>query len=380
MLRLEIAAKARLTRRQTILAAAGAAAALTAVLLLLSALTLLLGQLLVSLAGWPPLVAGGLSALLIGLIAAGGGVFIIRNAATAIGKEGVAPKETIASLRSTAATLADQPLQPPTAAPLSSTSPSNPIDTMNTPKQFRRAMHDTAETIQDQTRRAGRAVRETADTISSKFDPGAFFANVMTWVDDFMHPNNRALASRALAAASVLPRRHPLPAALIGAGAAWMLYRKMHPEQTAQEAVEDFSATTSSACRDFVDQSSSAVKKGYRAATQGAEAAARAGRDVRDAFNEASGRWADSGRAAAATLRQATTDATARAREVYDDAREYVSETSDSMAETAKQLRKDAEAGIKKAKEFAREEPALTIAGGIALAIGAALLVKSSRR
>lgn len=376
MLRLEMAAKARLTKRQTILAAAGAAAALTAVLLLLSALTLLLGQLFVAVAGWPPLVAGGLSALLIGLIAAGGGVFIIRNAGSAISKEGVAPKETIASLRQTAAALADQPLQPP---PSASPSPSNPIDTMNTPQQFRRAMHDTAETIQDQTRRAGRAVRDTAETISNKFDPGAFFSNVMTWVDDILHPNNRALASRALAAASVLPRRHPLPAALIGAGAAWMLWRKMN-QQSALEAVEDFSATSTDACRNFMDRSSTAVKKGYRAAADGADAAAKAGREVREAFTDASHRWADSGRTAAATLRQATHEAAGRAREVYDDAREYVADSAETVAETAKQLRKDAEAGFQKAKEFAREEPVLTIAGGIALAVGAALLVKGSRR
>lgn len=369
MLRLEMAAKAALTKRQTVLAAAGAVAALTAVLLLLTALTLLLSQLLVTFAHWDPLVSGGVSALFIALLFGVGGFLILRNAGSAIKEEGLAPKETIRSLRLSAATLTDQPILPQTPIPT----------TMNTPKQFRNAVNQTAETIQDQTRRAGRAVRDTAETISNKFDPGAFFSNVMTWVDDILNPQNRALASRAMTAAAVLPRRYPLPAAVIGAGAAWMLWKKMQ-QQSAQEAIESFSETGAEACRDFVDQTSSAVKKGYRAATQGAQATVRASRDVRDAWTDASHRWADSGRSAAATLKEATHDAASRAREVYDDAREYVSDTADTVADTAKKIRKDAEAGFKKAQDFAREEPALAIAGGLAVAVGAFLLVKSSRR
>ncbi|MES2706546.1 MAG: phage holin family protein [Verrucomicrobiota bacterium] len=369
MFRLEMAGKARLTRQQAILAIAGVIAALTAMLLLLFSITLMLSQLLVSLAHWDAPVAAGVSALFIAIAAGLTGFILIRNAGSALREEGVTPKETLRSLRVSAATLADQPLQPQIPPPT----------TMNTSKQFRSAVNHTAETIQDQTRRAGRAVRNTADTISSKFDPGAFFSNVMTWVDDILNPQNRALAGRALAAASVLPRRHPLPAAVIGFGAAWMLWRKMQQE-SAQEAVESFSATSAEACRDFIDQSSSAVRKGYRAASEGAQAAVRASHDVRGAFNDASSRWADSGRHAAATLKEATHDAATRAREVYDDARGYVTDTVESAADTAKKIRKDAEAGLKKAQEFAREEPALAIAGGIALAIGAVLLVKSSRR
>ncbi|MDB6135601.1 MAG: hypothetical protein JWM59_3844 [Verrucomicrobiales bacterium] len=369
MLRLEMAGKARMTKKQTIMAVAGAAAALTAVLLVLFSITLLLSQLLVSFAHWPAPAATGVSALVIAVAAGATGLILIRNAVSVIQKEGVAPKETIRSLRLSAATLADQPL----------TTPIPPPNTMNTPRQFRNAVNQTAETIQDQTRRAARAARDAADTIHNRFDPGAFFSNVMTWVDDILNPQNRALATRAWAAASILPRRHPLPAALIGFGAAWALWRKMQDEN-AQQAVESFAATSAKTAQDLVNESNKAVKRGYRAATEGAQAAVRAGQDVRNSFVDAGHRWADSGRHAASTLKEATHEAAERAREVYDEAREYVTDSVETMADTAKRLRKDAEQGMQKAKEFAKEEPMLAIAGGLALAVGAVLLVKSSRR
>lgn len=369
LLRLEMAGKMRLTRRQTLLMAAGAVAALTAVLLLLAGITLLLSWILVSQADWSPLVAASSSAFLIAIISALTGILIIRNGSKTLRAEGLAPQETIRSLRQSAATLTNQPIQPqPT-----------PLSDMNTSKQFRSAVNHTAETIENQTRRAGRAVRDTADNLNDRFDPGAFFSNLMGRVDDLLHPHNRDLAGRALSAAALLPRRHPVPTALIGFGAAWMLWRKMN-EQNARQAVESFTETGADACRSFVDDTSKAVRKGYRAATEGADAAVRAGRDVREAFNDATSRWAESGRATASTLKEATSDAADRARGIYDDAREYVSDGFDRFSETGKQLRKDAGASVKKAQDFAREEPLLTIAGGIALAVGAALLVKSSRR
>lgn len=369
LLRLEMAGKVRLTRRQTILMAAGAVSALTGVLLLLAGITLLLSWILVSQADWTPLAAGTSSAFLLAILSTLTGILIIRNGSNTLRAEGLAPQETIRSLRQSAATLTNQAIEPqPT-----------PIKDMNTSKQFRSAVNHTAETIENQTRRAGRAVRDTAESLNDRFDPGAFFSNVMGWVDDLLHPHNRALAGRALSAAALLPRRHPVPSALIGFGAAWMLWRKMN-QQNARQAVETFSETGAETCRDFVDDTSKAVKRGYRAATDGAEAAVRAGRDVRNAFNDATSRWAESGRATAATLKEATSEAADRARGIYDDAREYVSDGLDRFSETSKQLRKEAGDTVKKAQDFAREEPLLTIAGGIALAVGAALLVKSSRR
>jgi hypothetical protein len=361
LFRQEMSGKVSHTRQQSLWMAAGALTALTAILLVLAGLTLLLSQLFVSQAGWQPLTAGGVSSLTSATIFALTGWLVFRNSSSRLRTEGLTPDLTLHSLKTAAQALSNQPVTP------------NPIPTaMNTRQNIQDALHQTAETVEYQARRAGRAVQETASSFTTNFDPGAFFTAALAWTDTVLTPRNRALAGRALGAAAAFPRRHPVPAAILGLGALYALWRRSKGT-TLRDTVEDFATTNTQAVKDCIHDT-------RRSASNGAHAAAAAGRDIRNSLFETAATVADTSRAAASQFGKATTATVDSVREVYENARHSVAEGADRAAETARQLREDAEAGYKKAREFAKEEPALVIAGGVALALGALLLVKSSRR
>lgn len=361
LLRQEMSGKVTHTRQQTIWMTAGVLTALTAILLVLAGLTLLLSQLLVTTAGWEPMVAGGIASLIVAAVFALAGWLVFRRSGALLKQEGFTPVQTLHSLKTAAQALTNQPLIPiPPPTP------------MNTRQEFQNALHQTADTVEYQARRAGRAVQETAQSLSGKLDPGAFFATALTWVDAVMTPANRALAGRTLKAAAVFPRRHPAVAAVFGLGAVYLLWKNSRGTST-RDSIEHYAAEKTAACRDFANET-------RRTATHGFQAAAAAGRDLRSSLYETASRVAENGRHAAAQFSSAATATAEAARDTYDHTRESVSEGVDTLTDTARQLRKDAEAGYRKAREFARDEPALAIAGGVALAIGALLLVKSSRR
>ncbi len=355
MLRQEMTGKANLTRREVILMSAGALTALTAILLVLAGLTLLLSQLLVSQAGWEPLTAGGTASLIIAAIFALSGWLVFRSSGARLKAEGLRPSQTIQSIRSAAAALTNQPYIP--------TPPPTP---MKTREDLNDALHHTAESVEYQARRAARAVHETASSLSSKFDPGPFFASALAWVDAVMTPQNRALAGKALTTVAALPRRHPLVAAALALGGIYLMRNRDH---SIRHTVEDYVSDAGGYADDL-----------RRTAAKGFKATAEAGRDIRGSVYDSAHRFAETGRHAAGQFGTAATQTAERVRGAYEEARTSVAEGVDHMAETAAQLRKEAEAGYRKAREFAKEEPALAIAGGVALAIGALLLVKSSRR
>jgi len=349
----EMAGKATLTRRQVILMAAGALTALTAILLVLAGFTLLLSQLLVSEAGWRPLMAGGLSALIIAVFFAITGWLVFRNSGARLKTSSLLPRQTLQSIKTTAAALTNQPLIP-----------HPPTTPMNTRQEFTDAMHQTADTVEHQAQRAARC----AQSLGQKLDPGPFFASALAWMDAILTPQNRALAGRALTSAVALPRRHPAVAAMLGVGGLYLLWEKTR-EKSLQRMVADYTSEASGYADDL-----------RKTAVKGFKATAEAGRDIRGSVQDAASRFTENGRNAAQQFSSAATQTAERVREAYQDARSSVGDGVEQIADTAHQLRKDAEAGYRKAREFAKEEPALAIAGGVALAIGAVLLVKSSRR
>ena len=357
LLRQEMAGKAVLTQQQIILMVAGLLTALTAILLVLAALTLFLGQLLISQAGWLPLIAAGVSAFIIALIFALTGWMVFRSGGQRLKTEGLSPRQTLQSIKSATAALTNQPLIP-----------NPPTTPMNTRKEFRDAVNQTAETVEQQARRAGRAVQDTAQSLNRSFDPGAFFAQALSWVDAVLTPQNRALAGKALSAAALLPRRHPGLAVLLGLGGVYLAWQKSR-DTSFRHTVEGYAAGAA----DYADEIRRTAAKGYKAT-------ATAGRDIRSSVNDATERFTETGRNVAGQFGAAATQTAERVRGAYEDARESVSDGVEQLSATTRQLRRDAEAGYQKAREFAKEEPALAIAGGVALAIGALLLVKSSRR
>ncbi len=357
MFREEISGKVALTRQQTILMAAGLMIALTAILLVLAGITLLLSQWLVTGAGWQPLLAGGAACVIVAVVFALTGWLIFRSSGQRLKKEGLAPSQTLQTLRRTAHSLTNQPIIP-----------TPPPNHMNNREQLQDHLQQTADTIGQQARRAGRVVQDTAQSLSNKFDPGAFFSQALAWVDAVLTPANRRLAAKALTVASALPRRHPVPAAVLGLGALYVLWQKSKGT-SAREAVED-----------YADRTAGFAEHTRRSAARGYKNAASATRDARESLYETASRAADSGRTAARQFGAAASSTAEQVRDFYDDTRTSVSEGVEQLSDTARQLRKDAEAGYHRAREFAKEEPALAIAGGVALALGALLLVKSSRR
>lgn len=361
LFRQEMSVKVTHTRQQTLWMAAGALTALTAILLLLAGLTLLLSQLLVSQAGWQPLTAGGVSALATAGCFALTGWLVFRSGGNRLREESLTPELTLHSLKTAAQALTNQPVVP------------NPLPTpMNTRQSAQDALHQTADTVAYQARRAGRAVQDTAASLSQNFDPGAFFTTALAWVDTVLTPRNRALAGRALGFAASFPRRHPVPSAVLGLGALYLVWQRSKGS-TFRDTVEDFASSNAHAVKDCVGST-------RRSAAEGFSAAATAGRDIRDSIYETASTVADNGRSAAAQFGRTTTAAAETVRQAYGTARQSVTESAEQVADTARLLREDAEAGYQKAKAFAKEEPALAIAGGVALALGALLLVKSSRR
>ena len=361
LFRQEMSVKVTHTRQQTLWMAAGALTALTAIILVLAGLTLLISQVLVSEAGWQPLTAGGVSALAVAACFALTGWLVFRNGGNRLRQESLTPDLTLHSLKTAARSLTNQPITP------------NPLPTpMNTRQSAQDALHQTADTVEYQARRAGRAMQDTADSLSRNFDPGAFFTTALAWVDTVLTPRNRALAGRALSMAASFPRRHPVPSAVLGLGALYLLWQRSK-DTSLRDTVEDFATSNANAVKDCVSHT-------RRSAAQGFSAATTAGRDIRDSIYDTAATVADNGRSAAAQFGKTTTAAAEAVRHAYGTARQSVTESAEEVADTARHLREEAEAGYRKAKEFAREEPALAIAGGVALALGALLLVKSSRR
>jgi gas vesicle protein len=155
---------------------------------------------------------------------------------------------------------------------------------------------------------------------------------------------------------------------MLGVGGLYLLWEKTR-EKSLQRMVADYTSEASGYADDL-----------RKTAVKGFKATAEAGRDIRGSVQDAASRFTENGRNAAQQFSSAATQTAERVREAYQDARSSVGDGVEQIADTAHQLRKDAEAGYRKAREFAKEEPALAIAGGVALAIGAVLLVKSSRR
>ena len=361
LFRHEMAGKISDTRQQTMLMTVGALTALTAILLILSGLTLLLAQVLVTQGHWQPLVAGGCSALIIAAIFALSGWLVFRNSSKRLKAGSLKPTETLNSLKSAAAALTNRPL------------PTNLSHTpMNNSQTFQDTLHQTANTVEHQARRAARAMTDTAQTLSDKLDPGAFFAQALTWVDAILTPQNRALACRALQAATVIPRRHPLASTLLGVAGLCMCWRKSQGT-AARNAVEDYAAEQADKLRSFSDGTRRSANRSFKSAVA-------SGRDFGDSLCQSASRVADQGRHAFQQAERAATSTVDQVRDVYEEARSSLSDGVDHLADSTRQLRKDAEAGYYKARAFAKEEPALAIAGGVALAIGALLLVRSSRR
>ena len=112
LLRQEMSVKVTHTRQQTLWMAAGALTALTAILLVLAGMTLLLSQVFVSSAGWEPLVAGGISALIIATSFALIGWLIFRRSGARLKEEGFTPEQTLHSLKTAAQALSNQPIVP----------------------------------------------------------------------------------------------------------------------------------------------------------------------------------------------------------------------------------------------------------------------------
>ncbi len=361
MFRQEMSGKVTHTRRQTLWIAVGVIIALTAILLLLSGITLLISQALVTHAGWPPLTAGGLSALAVALLFALTGFLFFRHGGANLRSATFTPGRTLDSLKIAASALTNQPLIPNTKSP-----------PMNTRQSVTNALNQTADTVEYQARRAGRAVQDTAQSLSRNFDPGAFFSAALAWVDTVLTPGNRAIAGKALGTATSLTRRHPVPAAILGLGAlyvAWQRAKGTPPRDT----VEDYVQAAAGSVKERFDDT-------RRYAANSFSAAASAGRDLRGTAYHTMDDLAGHTRSAASEFGKATSATAEAVRDAYATARESMSETAERAAETARQLRHDAEAGFRKAKEFAKDEPALAVAGGVALVLGALLLVKSSRR
>ena len=361
LFRQEMSGKVIHTRQQTIWMAAGAVTALSAILLLPAAVILTLSQALVSGADWSPLIAGGVSSLLVALLFALGGWLIFRSSSSSLGKETLVPEMTLHSLKTAATALTNQPVIP------------NPIpNAMKTRQSASDALHQTADTVEYQARRAGRAAQDTAQSLAANFNPGAFFSAALAWVDTVLTPGNRAMAGKALGTAAALSRRHPVPAAIVGLGALYVAWQRAKGTPT-RDNVED-----------YIQSKADTVKERYeetrRHAANGFTAAAAVGRDLRESLHNTADNVVSHSRTAASEFGKAGSATIDSVREAYDSARHTVIDGVDRAAETARQLRDDAEAGYRKAREFAREEPALAIAGGVALAIGAVLLVKSSRR
>ena len=371
LFRQEIAGKATHTRQQSIWIAAGGLTAFTALLLLLAGCILLMSQALVTRAGWQPLDAAGASALGLTLLTAFTGWLVFRRSGRRLRAESLTPDVTLRALKHTAAALTHQPVDPVPVAP--STPTLYPLPSpMNTRQTIQNSLHQTADTVETQARRVGQAVQDTADSISRNFDPGVFFSAALAWVDTVLTPRNRALAGRALGVAAAFPRRHPVPSAILGLGALYIAWQRAKGTPS-RDRVEEYAHSKVEAVKDRLEES-------RRYAANGISAAAAAARDLRESIHSNAASLADQGRAAASQFGKSTTATAESVREAYECARDSVAEGVDRAAETARQIREDAEAGYRKAREFAREEPALVIAGGVALALGALLLVKSSRR
>ncbi len=369
LFRQEIAGKATHTRQQSIWIVAGGLTAFTALLLLLAGCILLMSQALVTRAGWQPLDAAGASALLLTLLTSLAGGFVFRRSGRQLRAESLTPDVTLRTLKHTAAALTHQPVTsvlvpPPTPYPLP-----NP---MNTRQNLQNTLHQTAGTVETQARRVGQAMQDTADSIGRNFDAGVFFSAALAWVDTVLTPRNRALAGRAIGAAAAFPRRHPVPSAILGLGALYVAWQRAKGTPS-RDRIEEYAHSKVEAVKDRLEET-------RRYAANGFSAAAAAGRDLRESIHSTAASVADEGRAAASQFGKSTTATADSVREAYECARDSVAEGVDCAAETARQIREDAEAGYRKAREFAKEEPALVIAGGVALALGALLLVKSSRR
>jgi hypothetical protein len=365
----EIAGKATHTRQQSIRIAAGGLTAFTALLLLLAGCILLMSQALVTRAGWQPLDAAGASALLLTLLTSLAGWLVFRRSGRRLRAESLTPEVTLRTLKHTAAALTHQPVTSVPVPPLTLYPLPSP---MNTRQNFQNTLHQTADTVETQARRVGQAMQDTADSISRNFDPGVFFRAALAWVDTVLTPRNRALAGRALGAAAAFPRRHPVPSALLGLGALYVAWQRAKGTPS-RDRIEEYAHSKVEAVKDRLEET-------RRYAANGFSAAAAAGRDLRESIHSTAATMAEEGRAAASQFGKSTTATADSVREAYGCARDSVAEGVDGAAETVRQIREDAEAGYRKAREFAKEEPALVIAGGVALALGALLLVKSSRR
>ncbi len=208
---------------------------------------------------------------------------------------------------------------------------------------------------------------------------GPFFSSALTWVDAVLTPQNFALAGRGLAWAARFPRRHPLPVAVLGASALYWAYRRSQPP-TLRATLQDFSRANSQALQHCAQQTRRSLAEGYSAAATAKQDIRSSVHEIRENVQNAAAQFAENGRLAASRMGQSAAATAEIAREAYENALHSVSQSAEKVADTARQLQEDAEAAYRDAAKLAREKPALALAGGLALALGALLLAKSSRR
>ena len=359
--------KAALSKKQIALMAAGGVTALTGLVFFLTALTLLLTQALVVGAGWSLLAAGAAAAGAMAAVFAAAGLILITRSKAKLAAESPLPKNTLESLR-----LSTLAMTNPFIAPVPNIQPFP--NTMNARNAAENHINRTAAAAEDQFNRARRGIGETLHSFADKIEAAPLLVSALGWAETLLNPASRDRALAVARTASALPARHPIPAALVGAGLGWMLWRQI-TRQDLEETVTGAAAQARAAC----DRTSKQAAQAYN---QAAESAYTAGNRFRENASDTVHRWADTARGAAATVKETAADAANRARGYYDDARASAEEAAEYARNGAHKAREEAEAGLNKARDFAREQPVLALAGAAALGALVVLLSKtaSSRR
>lgn len=362
-LKQEMGGKATLSRKKIALIAAGGVTALTGLVFFLTALTLLLTRALVVEAGWSALAAGAAATGIMGAVFTAGGILLIMRSKARLAAEPILPTQTIESFKASTMAMAS-PIAPPPNT--------QPFQTMNARNSINDNLHRAASAAEDQCNRARRSVGDTLHSLADKIEAAPLLVSALGWAETLLNPQSRDRALNVARGAAALPARHPLPAALIGAGLGWALWRQITREDLG-ETIND----AGSQARGAYDRASSQAVNAFNGA---AETAQRTTNRVRETVSDTAHRWADTARSAAATVRETAEETANRARGYYNDARSAVHDTAEHARNGAQRAREEAEAGLEKARDFAREQPVMALAGAAALGALVVLLSKSSRR
>ncbi len=211
------------------------------------------------------------------------------------------------------------------------------------------------------------------------FAPSPRFSSALAWVDATLTPQNFALVGRGLSWAARFPRRHPLPIALLGASALYWAYRRSQPP-TLRGTLLDFTRANSQALQSCAQQTRRSAAEGFGAASAASRGIRTSAHEIRENVQEAATKVAENSRLAASRLGQSAAATAEAAREACEAALHSAKESAEKVAEAARQFQDDAEVACQKVGSLARQKPALALVGGLALALGALLLAKSSRK